>query len=103
MASYAIITGMDVESQDHRLVGCAYKNTVAIHKFLRSIGYNTVRILGPRASKRKMWGELIRIRNKLKRGDRFLFYYYGRAAYTNNAQYILFNWGLNFANELSNY
>ena len=104
MANYAIITGIDIKSQDQgRLAGCAYKNTVAIHKFLRSIGYNTVRILGPLVTARRVADELSWIRNKLKRGDTFLFYYYGRAVYTDDAQYISLDWRSKFAADLSDY
>lgn len=90
MANYAIITGIDIEFQDQgRLVGCAYKNTLEIHKFLCSIGYDTIRMFGSRVTKREILDELKWVRGKLKRGDKFLFYYYGRAAYTHTAQYIV--------------
>lgn len=76
MANYAIITGIDIEFQDQgRLVGCAYKNTLEIHKFLCSIGYDTIRMFGSRETKREILDELKWVRGKLKRGDKFLFYY----------------------------
>lgn len=89
MANYALITGIDNISigeegivQHHcKLLGHAYSNTVNIHNLLHSNGYISAHIVGTYDSETDLIKEMKSIGNKLKKGDKFLLYYYGVASH----------------------
>ncbi|MBC8462483.1 MAG: pentapeptide repeat-containing protein [Deltaproteobacteria bacterium] len=97
MANYALITGTNIQSfgqkgplrHRSKVWGCTYSNTVGMHNFLHSIGYTSVQIICAYEFGIDLEREVKKIGDKLQKGDRFLFCYYGEEKCIGGNQYLL--------------